>query len=132
MSNVLMKNENTGDVRAYKANGFLHCKPKCEKSISGFVFPSLHHRINTTRTLMFLGTFCLGTYGQNIIGGHHKKSLPAEQSKEELILIPPHSAVWFDRKRNLFNINPYLHQQSIADVKRQYLQQKNTAGGHPC
>ena len=42
---------------------------------------------------------------------------------EELILAPPLSVVWFDRKRNLFNVNPYLHQQSVADVKRQLSQQ---------
>ena len=48
MSNVLMKNESTGDVRAYEAIGFQLYNPPCEKSKAGSVFQCLHHSCNTT------------------------------------------------------------------------------------
>lgn len=54
---------------------------------------------------------------------HLRSMLQKPTFKEELILSPPLSVVWFDRKRNLFNVNPYFHQQSVADVKRQRSQQ---------
>ena len=39
---------------------------------------------------------------------------------QELAASMPLSVVWFDAERNLFDMNPYLHQQSVAEVKRQW------------
>ena len=77
MSNVLMRNESTGAVRAYEAIGFLLYNPTCEKSISGSVFPSLHHRLNTTLTLMFLAPICLNASVLN---------LPSDNQKNHFLL----------------------------------------------
>lgn len=38
---------------------------------------------------------------------------------QELVMSMPLSVVWFNPERNLFDMNPYLHQQNVADVKRQ-------------
>ena len=75
MSNVLMKNESTGTVRAYEAIEFLLCNPACQKSISGSVFPSLRQRLNTTWTLMFLASICLDASGQILPVDNHKNHL---------------------------------------------------------